>query len=124
MSNINVIGVIGALFIATVATSVYMALVINRRNIEIATGVVEGVSISWDLRWRNLLALQVPMYAGLGAFNLIMAFAFRAIGANLAHSADVQVLAWLCAWLGLCMGCLALTLGPVALAATWKAAKL
>ena len=122
MSEINVIGVIGALFIAAFAITVHVVHLINRKNIEIVTGFVQGVPISWDVRWRMLMALQVPVIAFTGAMHLIMAFTFRTIGESVDH-ADVELLAQVCAWVYLCVACIILLLGPVGLAATWKAAK-
>ena len=67
--------------------------------------------------------MQLPMFAYAGVLHLIMAFAFWTIGDSVDH-ADVGLLAQVCAWVCLCAACLALTFGPMSLAATWKAAKL
>jgi hypothetical protein len=122
MSNINVIGVIGALLIAGFFLMHHILQAFSRKNIEITMGVAQGVPIPLELRWRMIVAFQVPVTGFAGAFNLVIAFSFLAIGDNV-DDAHVRLLAQACAWLFLCGAGLTLTLAPAALAANWKAAK-
>jgi hypothetical protein len=122
MSNINVIGVIGALIIASSALMHHILQAMSRKNTEITTGVAQGVPIPWETRWRMIMNVQVPVVGFSGALNLILAFAFRTIGESVEH-AEVELLAQACAWTYFCLGCLVLILAPVGLAAAWKAAK-
>jgi hypothetical protein len=122
MSNINVIGVMGALVIASFALMHHIIQAISRKNIEITTGVAQGVPIPWETRWRMMMNVQLPVVGFSGALQLILAFAFWTIGDNADH-ADVELLAQVCAWVYLCGACLVLLLGPVGLTAAWRAAK-
>jgi hypothetical protein len=122
MSNINVIGVIGALLIAGAFLTHHMVQAISRRNTEITTGVAQGVPIPWETRWRMITNVQVPVVGFSGALQLILAFAFRTIGDSADH-AEVELLAQACAWMYFCLGCLTLILAPLGLAAAWRAAK-
>ena len=122
MSNINVIGVIGALLIAGAFLTHHTVQAISRKNTEITTGVAQGVPIPWETRWRMITNVQVPVVGFLGALQLILAFAFRTIGESVDH-AEVELLAQACAWIYFCLGCLTLILAPVGLAAAWRAAK-
>ena len=122
MSNIYVIGVIGALLIAGASLMHHIVQAISRKNTEITTGIAQGVPIPWETRRRMIWNVQVPVVGFSAAMGLILAFAFRAIENSVDH-ADVKLLAEVCAWLYFCSACLTLFLAPVGLAAAWSAAK-
>ncbi len=115
MSNINVIGVIGALFIAATLSMHHFIITFNRMNIGITSGVAQGAPMLPAMRWRTLMLVQVPVVAVAGSFALMMAFAFWTIGDNV-DDADVSLLAQACAWLYVCLAALLLVAAPVAIA--------
>ena len=116
MSNINVIGVIGALFIAASWLMHRVIITFNRKNLEITSGVSQGVPMLPEMRWRTLLQVQVTMVGFTGAFALVIAFSFLAIGDNV-DDAHVRLLAQACAWFYFSLSALMLIAGSAALAA-------
>jgi hypothetical protein len=117
MSNINVIGVIGALFIAACFFLHHVLITFNRKNIEIVTGVAQGIPTPQDMRWRTLMLVQVTSIGFAGAFALLMALCFRAIGDNVVD-ADVRFLAQVCAWIYVSLSALLLIAGPATITST------
>jgi hypothetical protein len=115
MSNINVIGVIGALFITGGLFSHHVITTLNRKNIEIVTGVVQGIPTPQEWRWRTLMQVQVPVTVFLGAYQLVMGFAFLTIGDNV-DDAAVTLLAQVCAWLYIFSAALSLITAPLSIA--------
>lgn len=85
----------------------------SRKNIEIATGVAQGVPIPLAMRWQMVFLLQVPATGFMGAFHLIMAFAFRTIGQNV--DVGVRTLAQMCVYVYGLLGVMILIFGPWAL---------
>jgi hypothetical protein len=63
MSNLNAIGVIGALFIAACFFLHHVLITFNRKNIEIITGVAQGVPTPQDMRWRTLMLVPLTIDA-------------------------------------------------------------
>ena len=97
MSNVGAVGVIGALFIAASLLVHHIIITFNRKNLELTSGVADGVPMLRAMRWRTLWQVQAHTVALVAAFSLVIAFAFLAIGRNV-HDADVRVLAQSCAW--------------------------
>ena len=114
MSNINVIGVIGALFIAASWFAHHIIITFNRKNLEITSGVSQGVPMLPEMRWRTLWQVQVSTVGFAGAFNLVIAFSFLAIGDNV-DDAYVRLLAQACAWIYFSFSALWFIAGPTAL---------
>jgi hypothetical protein len=115
MSNITVIGVIGALFIGAGFLLHHIIITFNRKNLEITSGVAQGVPMLSEMRWRTLWQVQVSTVAFMGAFSLVMAFLFLAIGGNV-DDAHIGLLAQSCAWIYLSFSALWLIAGPAAIA--------
>ena len=115
MSNINVIGVIGALFIAASWFAHHILITFNRKNLEITSGESQGVPMLPEMRWRTLWQVQVPMVGFTGAFTLVIAFSFLAIGDNV-DDAHVRLLAQACAWVYFSLSALMFIAGSAALA--------
>jgi len=118
MSEINVIGVIGALFIAAGFFNHHAAQMANRRHIEIVSGVAGGgVPITHEMRWRTLMTLQVLASGFMAALNLVMAYCFMTIG-NHVVAPDVRLLAQVCAWIYISVSATALIMTPTTIVGT------
>ena len=111
MSEINVIGVIGALFIAAGFFTHRILVVFNRKNIEIASGVSQGAPMPLEMRWRTLMQMQVLTVGFTAGSDLVIAFCFWAI-ADKVSDPDVRLLAQICAWMYLSIAAAFLIVGP------------
>jgi len=116
MSNINVIGVIGALFIAASWFMHRVLITFNRKNLEITSGASQGVPMLPEMRMRTLWQVQASTVGLAGAFALMIAFFFLAIGDNV-DDAHVRLLTQACAWIYFSSAALWFISGPAALAA-------
>jgi hypothetical protein len=96
MSNLNAIGLILAILIATVLVTFYATRCAHLRSDSISTGVVGGVAISAEARLMILFQEWAPMAVGIAVFNLIVALGFVQIAENL-DDAGIKALAWLSA---------------------------
>jgi len=96
MSNLNAIGLILAILIATSFVTAYATRCAHLRSDGISTGMVRGVAISAKARLMILFQEWVPMAVGIAVFDLIIALGLIQIAENLADT-DVKALAWLCA---------------------------
>jgi hypothetical protein len=117
MSNLQAIGMIGALFIVACFFMHHILITFNRKNIEIETGVAQGVPMPQDMRWKTLMLTQVITIGFAGAVALVMALCFRAVGDNVVD-ADVRFLAQVCAWIYVSFSALVLIAGPATIAST------
>ena len=111
MSEINVVGVIGALFIAASFFMHRVLVVFNRKNIEISSGVSQGAPMSLEMRWRTLVQMQVLTVGFVAGFNVVIAFCFWAI-ADKVSDPDVRLLAQACAWMYASIAATFLIVGP------------
>jgi len=112
MSDLYATGMIGTLFIAAGFFNHHVAQMINRRNIEIVSGVAGGgVPITHEMRWRTLMTLQVLAVGFVAAFDLAMAYCFMTIG-NHVVAPDVRLLAQVCAWIYISMSAAMMIVGP------------
>jgi hypothetical protein len=112
MSDLYAIGMIGTLFIAACFFNHHIVQMINRRNIEIVSGVaVGGVPITHEMRWRTLMTLQVLAAGFTAALNLVMAYCFMTIG-NHVVAPDVRLLAQVCAWIYISFSAVVLIVAP------------
>jgi len=111
MSEINVIGVIGALFIAAGFFMHRIMVVFNRKNIEIASGVSQGAPMPLGTRWGTLMSAQVLTVGFTTGFDLVIAFCFWAI-ADKVSDPDVRLLAQACAWMYVSFAATFLIVGP------------
>ena len=114
MSNINAIGVIGALFIALFAVTVHVVHLLNRKNIEIVSGVAYGAPVPLEMRWKTLTVMQATIIGFTAAFDLVMAYCFVTIG-NHVVAPDVRLLAQVCAWIYISISAAFLIVGPVSI---------
>jgi len=80
MSDPYVIGMIGALFIAATFFNYHFAIMFNRKNIEIVSGVFDGVPLPLEMRWRMLTITQVVTLGFTAAVNFVLAYCFVTIG--------------------------------------------
>jgi hypothetical protein len=113
MSDSTGLVVIGALLIPASFSMYYIVNSMNDKTLQITTGVVQGVPIPWVSRWGTLMQVQVPATGFAGAFALLMALVFFAIGDQVGD-ADIRSLARLCAWVYSGASASFLVLGPVA----------
>jgi len=114
MSDLYATGMIGALFIAASFVNFHLAQMINRRNIEIVSGVAYGAPVPLAMRWRTLMIFQAAIIGFGTAFNLVMAYCFVTIG-NHVVAPDVRLLAQVCAWIYISSSAAFLVVGPVQL---------
>jgi hypothetical protein len=96
MSNLNAIGLILAILIATMFVSFYATKCTHIRSDGISTGIVRGVTISAKARLMILFQEWLVMAAAIAVFDLVVALGFTEIARNVAD-ADIKILAWLCA---------------------------
>ncbi len=96
MSNLNEIGLILALLIATTFVSFYAAKCTHIRSEGVTTGILRGVPISIKERWMILVQEWLPMASGNALFDLIVAVGLMEIGGNVVD-VEIKVLAWLSA---------------------------
>jgi hypothetical protein len=96
MSNLNAIGLILAILIATMFVSFYATKCTHIRSDGISTGIVRGVTISAKARLMILFQEWLAMAAAIAVFDLVVALGFMEIARNVAD-ADIKILAWLCA---------------------------
>jgi hypothetical protein len=96
MSNLNEIGLILALLIATTFVSFYATKCTHIRSEGVTTGILRGVPISIKERWMILVQEWLPMASGNAVFNLIVAVGLLEIAGNVAD-VEIKILAWLSA---------------------------
>ena len=96
MSNLNAIGLILAILIATFLVTMYATRCAHLRSDGVSTGVGGGVAISAKARLMVLFQEWMPMAVGIAVFDLIVALGLIQIAENLAD-ADIKALAWLSA---------------------------
>jgi len=116
MSNISVIGVIGALFIAATFFNFQFAITFARKNVEIVSGVADGAPVPLEMRWRQLMVMQVVLVGFTAALNLVMAYCFLTIG-NHVVAPDVRLLAQVCAWIYVSASAFLLIVAPTIIVA-------
>ena len=116
MSDLYAIGMIGALFIATFAVTVHVVHLLNRKNIEIVSGVAYGAPVPLEMRWRTLTVVQAGTIGFAAAFYLVMAYCFVTIG-NHVVAPDVRLLAQVCAWIYISFAAAFLIVGPAIIVA-------
>jgi hypothetical protein len=96
MSNLNEIGLILALLIATTFVSFYATKCAHIRSEGVTTGILRGVPISIKERWMILVQEWLPMASGNALFDLIVAVGLMEIAGNVVD-VEIKVLAWLSA---------------------------
>jgi hypothetical protein len=96
MFNLHAIALIAALLISASAVSYHIMITFNNKMIQVVTGIVQGVPIPREMRWRTLMQIQLTTLAFAAAVALLVAFLFFAIGNNV-EDAEIQSLARLCA---------------------------
>jgi hypothetical protein len=114
MSDLYATGMIGALFIAAYLFIHHIVITLNRKNVEIVSGVAYGAPVPLAMRWRTLTIMQVAIVGFAAAFNLVMAYCFVTIG-NHVVAPDVRLLAQVCAWIYISSSAAFLIVGPVQL---------
>jgi len=114
MSNLYAIGMIGALFIAAFFFMHHVVIMLNRKNIEIVSGVAYGAPVPLEMRWRTLTVVQAGTIGFAAAFYLVMAYCFVTIG-NHVVAPDVRLLAQVCAWIYISISAAFLIVGPVSI---------
>jgi len=107
---------IGALFIAAASFNYRFAIMFNRKNIEIVSGVSDGIPVPLEMRWRTLTVMQVVTVGFMAAVNLVMAYCFLTIG-NHVVAPDVRLLAQVCAWIYISVSATFLIVLPVTIVA-------
>lgn len=95
MSDLNAIGVIGALLISGTFVLFYCTAKINERSHEIINGVVAGLPLSHRYRSWLLWMTWMPQWAALVAVSVIFATIFFVI-AGVAGSDEISRVAYLC----------------------------
>jgi hypothetical protein len=80
MSDLNVIGTILAILIATTFVSFYGTKCVHNRSDAMITGMVRGVSLTRKDRWLILVQEWLPMASGVAVFDLIVAVGLFEIG--------------------------------------------
>jgi len=112
MSDLNAIGLIGVLLIAASFSQFHVAMVLRNVNAGILGGVVGGVPVPFEFRWRTLWQVQLPTNMIMGAVTLLVAFVFLRIADNV-EDAATSTLAQACSWLFFVTSTIWLVSGPV-----------
>jgi hypothetical protein len=112
MSNVNTLGIMGALLIGGIFILHHMLSGMHEKNSIIALGVDKGVPVSMEYRWVTLFQMVAPVVLFTGVFALLMGFTFLRI-ADSAEDVDISTLAQLCAWMFLVASIAGLTIGPL-----------
>ena len=112
MSNINTLGIMGALLIGAFFVLYHVVAGLNLKNGQVLTGMMGGVRIGLEFRWVILLQMVAPVVLFTGVFALLMGFVFLQIGASV-EDPTVGSLAQLCAWMFFVASFGYLTIGPL-----------
>lgn len=96
MSDLNVIGMILAILIATTFVSFYGTKCAHNRSDAMITGMVRGVSVTTKDRWLILAQEWLPMASGVAVFDLIVAVGLFEIGGSVVDP-GIRLLAWMSA---------------------------
>jgi hypothetical protein len=116
MSNVQTIGMIGALFIVGYFVVFHAAVVIRRDNAGILGGVIGGAPIPHEFGRQTIWRVQLPATVFTGAVALVVAFVFRAIADNVGD-ASIATLAQSCAIVFFGITAMAMISAPVSFAA-------
>jgi hypothetical protein len=119
MSNLHAIGLIGALLLAASFLLFHMAMVLRNVNAGLLAGVVGGVPVSYEFRWRTLWQVQLPVNMTAGVVALLVAFAFLRI-TDTVEDAAIATLAQACGLLFFAESALWLVSAPVSYAAVMR----
>jgi len=120
MSNLNAIGLIGALLIGASFFLLHAIVVIRNGIAGILGGVIGGVPVPYEFRWRALWNFQLPVTMNSGVLALLFAFLFLRVGDNIKDAATVT-LAQACAVAFFAFSAMFLTIGPLTLASHARA---
>jgi hypothetical protein len=96
MSNLNAIGMIGALFLVGNFLSFHAVIVLRRDNAGILGGIIGGAPIPHEFGRQTIWRVQLPMTFFAGACSLVFAFVFLAIADNVPDT-SIATLAHVCA---------------------------
>ena len=112
MSNINTLGIMGALLIGGSFILYHLLSGTHEKNPVIALGVADGLPVSMEYRWVTLRQMVAPVILFQGVFALLMGFTFLQIADNV-EAAGISALAQLCAWMFFVIAIASLTVGPL-----------
>jgi hypothetical protein len=114
MSNFQAIALIAALLISASVASHHTMITFNNKMIQVVTGVVQGVPVPREMRWRTLMQIQLVTLAFAASVALLVAFLFFAIGDNVADG-RIQSLAHLCSMPFIAISAVWLLAAPLAI---------
>jgi len=117
MSNLQALGMIGALFIPASFFMLCAGVVVRNTNAGILGGVVGGAPVSYEFRWLLIWNFELPMTMSTGVIALVFGFLFLQIGSNI-EDAATATLAQGCAVTFFAFSALFLLLGPLTVADT------
>jgi len=112
MSDINTLGIMGALLIGGIFLLYRLLAGMHEKNSVIALGVAGGIKVSLEYRWVALLQMVVPVLLFSGVFALLMGFTFLRISEGV-EDPGIRSLAQLHAWVFFVASFASLTIGPL-----------
>jgi hypothetical protein len=116
MSDLQTIGMMGALFIVGCFLTFHAAIVIRRDNAGILGGIIGGAPIPHEFGRQTIWRVQLPVTVFSGAFALVLAFVFLAIADSIADT-SIATLAHACSIIFFGASAMFLISAPVSFAA-------
>ena len=89
MSDLYAIALTGALFLGGCFFMLCAAVVVRNGNAGIIGGVIGGVPVTYEFRWRAFWNVQIPVTMSTGVFALLFGFVFLQIGSSAQDAATV-----------------------------------
>jgi hypothetical protein len=115
MSNLHAIGLLGALWIGGSFFMLGATWFVRNGNAGIIGGVIGGVPVPYEFRWRVLWNVQLPIVMNTGVFALLLGFIFVQFAEKI-EDAAIGSLAWICAFVFFTFSALYLIMGPFVIA--------
>ena len=120
MSNEYAIGLLAVLLIGGSFFLMGATLLVRNGNAGILGGVIGGVPVPYDFRWRVLWNVQLPITMNAGVVALLFGFLFLQV-AEKTDDAPITTLAWGCGFVFFTFAAMYLVMGPFVIATNARA---